>query len=448
MNDATAMFDATAALEQVDAAVKNEQLTASAGENLRAWLTERRYAEYSAEVATELDTAAKADGDVAQRLWRKLDDVFWTIIPFGTGGRRGMMYPIGSNAVNDRTIGESAQGLANYVRATVAAGTELSCAIAYDTRHRSREFAQLCAEVMVAAGFKVYFLDGHRSTPELSFTVRHQRCACGIMVTASHNPPSDNAVKVYWSTGGQLVPPHDQGVIDQVLSADTIERADFEDAVSDDRIEMCQVEMDAEFIRNVVAQAIPGPRDLKIIYSPLHGVGATCVLPALEADGFADVETFAPHAEPSGDFPNVPENVSNPENVAVFDMIIERAKQVGADLIMTTDPDCDRLGCAAPVTSDASSQWRTINGNQIGALLAELERRGELDNTVVIVTSDHGEEFGEHGLFGHHQTLYLPSIHVPLLVLLPSGASGGTRVVQPVTLRDLPATIVDLAGLG
>ena len=371
MNDTATLADPATALAQLDAAAEAEHVTASAVENIRAWLTEPRYAEYAAEVAAELDAASAASGDDARLKWQKLDDVFWTIIPFGTGGRRGMMYPIGSNAVNDRTIGESAQGLANYIRNILPDGTELSCAIAYDTRHRSTEFARLCAEIMVAAGIKIYFLDGHRSTPELSFAVRYKKCSCGIMVTASHNPPSDNAVKVYWSTGGQLVPPHDKGVVDQVNTVDVIERADFDTALADGKIEKCQTELDAEFIRNVAAQAIPGPRDLKIIYSPLHGVGATCVPPALEADGFSDVEVFALHAEPSGDFPNVPGHVSNPENTAVFDTIIERAKEVGADLVMATDPDCDRVGCAAPITTDAMSEWKTLNGNQIGALLTE-----------------------------------------------------------------------------
>jgi phosphomannomutase len=371
MPETATLSDPSTALSQLEAAATAGHVTAAAVENIRAWLTESRYAEYAGEVASEINAATAASGDDAKQKWQKLDDVFWTIIPFGTGGRRGMMYPIGSNAVNDRTIGESAQGLANYIRSTLPADAELSCAIAYDTRHRSTDFSRLCAEIMVAAGFKVYFLNGHRSTPELSFTVRYKQCSCGIMVTASHNPPSDNAVKVYWSTGGQLVPPHDKGVVEQVNAVDAIERADFDTALAEGKIENCETELDAEFIRNVAAQAIPGPRDLKIIYSPLHGVGATCVPPALEADGFADVEVFALHAEPSGDFPNVPDHVSNPENVAVFDAIVERAKQVGADLVLATDPDCDRVGCAAPLTTDAASEWKTLNGNQIGALLTE-----------------------------------------------------------------------------
>ncbi len=364
MPSSSAAFDATTALANLDAALGEKLLSDSAAQNIRIWLTEPRYADYAPQVAQHL----------AERRFDQLDDVFWTIIPFGTGGRRGKMYPVGSNAINDRTIGESAQGLADYVKG-IDHG-ELSCAIAYDTRHRSRDFAELCAEIMVAAGFKVWFLDGFRSTPELSFLVRFKQCSCGIMVTASHNPPSDNAVKVYWSTGGQLLPPHDKGVIDRVMSVTTIHRSPFADAVADGKVVMCEKEVDQAFVTAVQAQGFSGPRGIKILYSPLHGVGASAVVPALEADGFKDVEVFAGHAAPDGDFPNVPGHVANPENKAVFDTIIERARQSGADLVLASDPDCDRIGLAAPTTTAADSAWATMTGNQIGALLTEylLER--------------------------------------------------------------------------
>jgi phosphoglucomutase/phosphomannomutase len=353
-------FDPKPALAQLEAAAAEGRLSAGAVKNVRAWLDEPRYAEYAPQVAAEL----------AAGKFQELDDVFWTVIPFGTGGRRGKMYPIGSNAINDRTIGESAQGVADYVKRTLG-GEGLACAIAYDTRHRSRHFAELCAEVMVAAGFTVYFLDGYRSTPELSFAVRYKGCSCGIMVTASHNPPSDNAVKVYWSTGGQLLPPHDRGVIECVMAATTIQRAPFAEALTAGQVMMCQEEVDRAYIAAVAAQAFPGPRDVKVIYSPLHGVGASAVLPALAADGFTDVEQFGPHATPDGDFPNVPKHIANPENSAVFDAIIDRAREVQADLVLASDPDCDRIGLAAPLVTKLGSPWKTMTGNQIGALLVE-----------------------------------------------------------------------------
>ena len=191
------------------------------------------------------------------------------------------------------------------------------------------------------------------------------------MVTASHNPPSDNAVKAYWSTGGQLLPPHDQGVIDRVMNVQEIRRADFDQALAAGQIVYCQEEVDAAFIQAVTLQSFPGPRDLKIIYSPLHGVGASAVCPALAAAGFRDVEVFGPHAAPDPDFTNVPGHVSNPENPAVFQSIIERGKQVGADLILATDPDCDRVGVATPTTTQSGAPWTTLTGNQIGSLLAD-----------------------------------------------------------------------------
>ena len=355
----TSSFDLETALEKVAAAVAANQITAGAQENIKAWLTEPRYADYAGEVAQHIQDEE----------WQALDDAFWTIIPFGTGGRRGKMYPIGSNAINDRTIGESAQGLANYVKQH--ADGPLSCAIAFDTRHRSVEFSKLCAGVMVAAGFEVYYLEEIRSTPELSFAVRFKGCSCGIMVTASHNPPSDNAVKAYWSTGGQILPPHDKGVIDCVMNVENIEVADFDQAVAEGKIHLCKDEVDEAFFAELKKQGCDGPRDVKIIYSPLHGVGGYAAVPAMVNDGFADVEVYGPHATPDGDFPNVPDNVSNPENKAVFDAIIERGKETGADVILATDPDCDRVGCAAPVTTDTSGEWKTFTGNQIAALLCD-----------------------------------------------------------------------------
>jgi len=366
-------IDRKEAVSRLNEALAQKQITQGAFENILAWLQEPRYRDYEEEVRQHIE----------QGEWQTLDDVFWTVIPFGTGGRRGRMYPIGCNVINDRTIGESAAGLAAYTKSQDDGTQELACAIAYDTRHRSREFAELCARIMVAAGFRVYFLDDYRSTPALSFLVRYKNCQCGIMVTASHNPPSDNAVKVYWAGGVQLLPPHDAAVIESVKNVEDVETGDaFADAVADGRIVICTEEADQAFLKAVTAQAFAGPRDLRIIYSPLHGVGASAVCPTLAADGFAEVEVFGPHAEPNGDFPNVPGHVSNPENPAVFDAIIERGREIGAELILATDPDCDRIGCATPISGDPKGAWGTFSGNQIAALLADyvLARRQEAGN--------------------------------------------------------------------
>ena len=357
----------SAALVKIAQAQEAGALSASAVENIRQWLTEDRYADYRDQVIEHINDAK----------WKHLDDAFWTIIPFGTGGRRGRMYPIGSNAVNDRTIGESAQGLADYVIQSGGSDGNLSCAIAYDTRHRSRHFAELCAGIMVANGFKVYFLDEYRATPQLSFAVRHKQCSCGIMVTASHNPPSDNAVKVYWSNGAQVLPPHDEGIIQRVLECQEIRCVPFADALADGRVEIVTAECDAAYFDAVAECQLPGPRDLKILFTPLHGVGALATLPVLERDGFKDVEVYGPHGDPNPDFPNVPGHVSNPENAAIFDEPIRYAQSHGHELILATDPDADRLGCAAPLTLDPAGPWATLTGNQIGALLTDfiLSRR-------------------------------------------------------------------------
>ncbi|RMF42600.1 MAG: phospho-sugar mutase [Planctomycetota bacterium] len=351
------------AIEMARQAAEQGKISASALENMERWLTEPRYEAYRQAIIEHIE----------QGKWKQLDDVFWTVIPFGTGGRRGRMYPFGSNAINERTIGESAQGLASYIleQPECATGGAPKCAIAYDTRHRSREFAELCASVMVANGFEVFFLDEYRATPHLSFAVRYKQCDCGIMVTASHNPPSDNAVKVYWSTGGQVLPPHDAAIIERVMSVDEIKTVPFAEALASGKVRICTQEIDAAYLEAVRPFCWPGPRDARIIYSPLHGVGGFAVLPVMQQAGFTDCTVFGPHAEPDGDFPNVPGHVSNPENKAVFDAMIEQAVQEGADCILATDPDCDRMGCAAPLAPDVGSAWETLTGNQIGALLTD-----------------------------------------------------------------------------
>jgi phosphomannomutase len=348
-------------LEAIAAARTAGTITEHSATTMRDWLVEPRYAEFAAELAARIDAAK----------WRELDDAYWTVIPFGTGGRRGKMYPVGSNAINDRTIGESAQGLAEYVTSVLPAGATPTCAIAYDTRHRSEHFARLCTEVLLANGFTVFFLRGVRSTPELSFAVRHTQASCGIMVTASHNPPSDNAVKVYWAGGVQVLPPHDKGIIDRVMTVETIRREPFEEGVASGRVRFVEAEVDTAFVAAVLEQSAAGPREISILYSPLHGVGATAVVPVLEGAGFERLRVFGPHQKPDGDFPNVPGHVANPEVPAVLEAVIAEAIESGDDLVLASDPDCDRLGAAAPLTRAKGSRWNVLTGNQLSALLCE-----------------------------------------------------------------------------
>ena len=368
------------ALQTVQQATSDGKISAGALENITCWLTQDRYSLYVPAILEHIE----------QGKWHALDDAFWTIIPFGTGGRRGRMYEFGSNAINDRTIGESAQGLADYILSVPTIEKPLSCAIAYDTRHKSRHFAELCASIMVANGFHVYFLDEYRATPQLSFAVRAKHCSCGIMVTASHNPPSDNAVKVYWSTGGQVLPPHDAAIIDRVMSVQQIKTVPFADALAQGKVSIVTEEIDREYLAAAGKFAWPGSRDIRVMYSPLHGVGGFAVLPLLAAAGFKDVLVYGPHSQPDGDFPNVPGHVSNPENSIVFDAIIVEAKAQKADIILATDPDCDRMGCACPMTMQPDSLWATINGNQLGALLTDfvlgkMQKAGKIASRTYVI---------------------------------------------------------------
>ncbi|MCP4477545.1 MAG: phospho-sugar mutase [Planctomycetaceae bacterium] len=381
MTNQNSIPDTEQYIQRIKAACEKGLLTEGSVENLVCWLTEERYAQYAPAIIEHIETEK----------WDALDDVFWTIIPFGTGGRRGKMYPFGSNAINERTIGESAQGLAEYVKETKPDGP-WKMAIAYDTRHRSREFAELCASVMVANGFEVYFIDDYRSTPELSFLIRYKSCDCGIMVTASHNPPCDNAVKVYWANGAQLIPPHDKAVIAKVGDVQEIPRIEFQQGIDEGKIHIIRKEVDDALLAQHIQHSFDGPRDLKVIFSPLHGVGEFNVKSLLNAVGFDQLEIYEPHREPNGDFPNVPGHVSNPENAVVFDAIIERAKESGAELILASDPDCDRMGAAAPVTSDQTGKWRTFNGNQLCALLGDYvlgqkQKNGSLNESSYVVTT-------------------------------------------------------------
>jgi phosphoglucomutase/phosphomannomutase len=377
------MLDLQLLLDAVSQAEADGKLSTSASENLSRWITEPRYGKYVPAIVEHIQTEQ----------WRALDDAFWKVLEFGTGGRRGRMYPIGSNAINDRTIGESAQGLANYVRKQLSNEEALRCAIAYDTRHGSREFAELCAGIMVANGFQVFFLDDYRATPQLSYLVRQKQCHCGIMVTASHNPPSDNAVKVYWSTGGQILPPHDSAIIQEVMeNVEQIEVTDFQSALAAEQITICTEEIDQGFEDTLASLSQTGARDLKLVYSPLHGVGGNVIPRVLARVGFEEVLVFPDHAQPDPGFTNVAGHVSNPENAEIYEPIIQYARQHQADAVIVTDPDADRLGCAAPLGLDADSHWQIFNGNQLCAMLGgyrleSLQEAGQLTENSFQVTT-------------------------------------------------------------
>jgi phosphoglucomutase/phosphomannomutase len=374
-----------ALLEQVAQAEAAGQVSASAAANIRRWLTEPPFARYRDRLAEDIEAGR----------WQTLDDAFYAVLEFGTGGRRGKMYPVGTNVLNARTIGESARGLADYI--AIQGGTSSgprTCVIARDTRHNSPEFVQICARVLVAAGFRVYLCPEPRSTPLLSTAVRYLKCDAGIMITASHNAPSDNGFKCYSATGGQVIPPDDAGIIACVQQASDreIPEADYDQALADGRIVLLDDEVDEFYLKAVVSESVGHVRDLSIVYTPMHGVGESSVAAALNRAGFTKVNILASQRTPDGDFPNVPGHVSNPEIPRTLDAAIAEAKAMGADLVLASDPDADRIGVGLPVTGDPNGAWTTLDGNQIGALLAafvmkQMKALGRLRSDHYLVTT-------------------------------------------------------------
>ena len=351
--------DVLGAVERAESA---GELSHPASVNIKRWLAETPFAAYRDRLVD----------DIKAGRWKVLDDAFYAVLEFGTGGRRGKMYPVGTNVLNARTIAESARGLADYVTRAKGSDAPRSCAIARDTRHNSPEFARSCAQVLAAAGFKVYLFPEYRSTPLLSFAVRHLKCDCGIMITASHNAPSDNGFKCYASTGGQVIPPDDSGIIEcvKVASDREIPEEDYEAALKDGSIVLVGPEVDDAYTTAVVAESVSHARDVSIVYTPLHGVGETSVVASLLKAGFSKLNVLASQRTPDGDFANVPGHVSNPEIPKTLDLAIAEAKATGADLVLASDPDADRIGVGLPVTGDPKGRWTTLDGNQIGALLS------------------------------------------------------------------------------
>jgi phosphoglucomutase/phosphomannomutase len=338
------------------------RVSTSAATNIRRWLTEPAFERYRGRLTQDI---------MAER-WAGLDDAFYAVLAFGTGGRRGRMYPVGTNVLNERTIAESARGLADYIVQRKEPGARPSCVIARDTRHNSPEFAALCARVLAAAGFRVYLFPEPRSTPLLSFAVRHLRCDAGIMITASHNPPSDNGFKCYAATGGQVIPPDDMGIIACVEAASdrVIDEIPLQQGLDSGAIVLAGDDIDEGYIAAVVGESVSEARDVSVVYTPMHGVGETSVAAALRRAGFDRVNILASQRSPDGDFPNVPGHVSNPEIPRTLDASIAEAKATGAELVLASDPDADRLGVAVPVAGDPAGEWTTLDGNQIGVLLA------------------------------------------------------------------------------
>lgn len=349
-------------------AVKHH-VSPEAAEQIEAWLTRPKYAEYR----TELEQL------IAGERWQELEDGFFKVLEFGTGGRRGMV-GIGSNRINRVTIGESTQALCQYAKRFDATAPDKGIVIACDTRLSSPELSQYAARVCAANGFRTYIFDSFRATPELSFAVRHLGCAAGIVISASHNPPTDNGFKAYWSDGAQVVPPHDKGILDEAASIQMIHaEPDFTSAVEAGKITIIGRDVDEAYWAAVLGQAEGRARELKIAYSPLHGAGQTNVLPVLERAGFTDIVTVDEQMVPDGNFPTVAHRKPNPEERAANDMVVARMMETGADIAITNDPDADRIG----VMMRHHGQPYYLTGNQSAALatdyvLRKLHEKGQL----------------------------------------------------------------------
>ena len=341
--------------QALDEAVRDGQLSESARDRIKQWLTDPQYQRYRQTLIQHIN----------DKQFRLLDDLFWTVMPFGTGGRRGRMYPIGTNAMNERTVGESAQGLAEYLYDVYGRGATLTAVVAHDTRNNSRRFAEHTASVLAANGIRTFLFPEHRATPELSFAVRYLGASTGVVISASHNPPSDNGFKCYWRGGGQVVPPHDVGILERVAAVREVRDMPVSEAQARGLVEQLDERIDREYVDAVVRQAVCDARAVRIAYTPLHGVGLTSVLPVLQAAGFNDIHLVESQCTADGNFPAVANNIPNPEVDAAMAEVIQLADRVGADIALASDPDADRVGVAVRTPQG----WQRLSGNQVAALL-------------------------------------------------------------------------------
>ncbi|MEO7445533.1 MAG: phospho-sugar mutase [Ferruginibacter sp.] len=293
-----------------------------------------------------------------------LEDAFYQDLEFGTGGLRGLM-GTGTNRMNKYTVGKATQGYANYLLQSF--GEKVRVAVAHDSRHHSREFAEIASNVFGANGIKVFLFDSLRPTPELSFAIRHLGCQGGIVCTASHNPKEYNGYKAYWNDGAQLTPPHDQNVMDEVAKIEEVD--DIKWKGGEENISIIGKDVDEAYLEMVKGLSVypdvcQAQHDLKIVYTPIHGTGIKLVPEILKKYGFTNVHIVAEQAEPDGDFPTVA--YPNPEEKETMSMGLAKAKELDADILLGTDPDADRVGIGL---KNRQGEWVLMNGNQT-ALLA------------------------------------------------------------------------------
>lgn len=295
---------------------------------------------------------------------KELEESFYKNLEFGTGGMRGIM-GVGTNRINKYTLGKSTQGVSDYMKKTMP-GKPLSVAIAFDCRHNSKSLAQVVADVFSANGIQVYLFSDLRPTPELSFAVRYLKCQAGIVLTASHNPPEYNGYKVYWEDGGQLVPPQDKEIIDTI---EALDYAQIKFTPNESLIHYIDQKIDEAFIDSTVKHASfytaqPAKDNLNIVFTSLHGTSITVLPETLKRAGYQNVHIVPEQATPDGDFPTV--KSPNPEEPEALTMALSLADKLGADIVIGTDPDADRLGVAV---RDNHGKMLLLNGNQTMVLM-------------------------------------------------------------------------------
>lgn len=332
--------------------MNNDELLKTVEAKARQWLTPQYDAETRQEVQSMLDAADKTP----------LIEAFYKDLEFGTGGLRGIM-GAGTNRMNIYTVGAATQGLANYLNDAFSEVPQISVAIGHDVRHNSRKFAELAADIFSANGIKVYLFDSCCPTPEVSFAIRHLGCQSGVMVTASHNPKEYNGYKAYWSDGAQMIAPHDVKTIEYVNAITSVDQIKF--TPRKELIQIIGKDVDKAFLSAILGlqmdrEACLRHHDMKIVYTPIHGTGSRLMFDSLKLWGFDNIIHVPEQDVQSGDFPTV---VSpNPENPEAMAMGIAKAHETGAQLVLASDPDADRIGL---VVRDKQGNYQLVNGNQI-----------------------------------------------------------------------------------
>lgn len=316
---------------------------------------------------SDIDSDSKQEiENLIQNNEAELIESFYRDLEFGTGGLRGIM-GVGTNRINIYTIGMATQGLCNYLKQQFPDKKEIKVAIACDSRINSQLFAEKTASVFSANGIKAYLFEDLRPTPELSFAVRQLGCQSGVVVTASHNPKEYNGYKVYWEDGGQIISPHDKNIINEVQKIKDVSEVKFDDSLKNvkiigDKIDKLYLNELSKLSLN--PKVIKKQKDLKIVYTPIHGTGAILVPQALKAYGFENITIVDEQKIPDGNFPTV--KSPNPEEPAALELALKKAKEVDADIVMATDPDADRVGIAI---KNNNNEFILLNGNQAAALL-------------------------------------------------------------------------------